>query len=170
MVGMFTAFRINYLLYLVIRYGWENVWKFNLHMKSYHPVVVSNGDVLSDVANLGVFVGSLVLGFVIAVTLLSSIQLAVRLLGQAVEIVGTMDVLAKRIGRKQDEDRGDIVFHLLAITIACTVSFVTVHGSFLHTVRNGAIFVAVASLMLRVTLTNVASAESCLDTRNEKEN
>ena len=148
MIGIAAAFRINYWLYLVLTYGWVDVRKLNLHFTSYRPMTISNGDKASELVNFGIFVASLVLCLVIGGTLMSAIESLTRRLGKAIDIIKTMDVLAK-------EDHGSIVFGIMAMAIAIATTFVTIHASYLHVLRNCVIFVLITSIVLRIALINV---------------
>lgn len=150
LIGALAAFRINYWLYLVLAYGWVNVRKLNLHFTSYRPPVISNGDKVSQLGDFGIFVASLILAFAIFGMLISFIERLTRRLGREIDIIKTMDVLAK-------EDYGSLVFGIIAMAIAVATAFVTVYASFLHALSNCVIFVVVTSIVLRVVLRNVGA-------------
>ena len=160
MIGIAAAFRINYWLYLVLTYGWVDVRKLNLHFTSYRPMTISNGDKASELANFGIFVASLVLCLAIGGTLMSAIERLTCWLGKAINVIETMDVLAKGF-------HGSAVFPIMGMFIAIATAFMTVHAPPLHIFRNCVIFVGITSIVLRIALRKVSTAR--LPTRHTEQ-
>ena len=139
--------------YIVLVYGWDKAHKQGLHVTRSKPVfVISNGDRADNATTFLFDLAGTILGFTFLFASLGLVARLTALLGRRVHVFTAAMVLSN--SQKPEPNTrakpADVIFVVATFGLSIATIHLVVGNTLLHTLRNHVVFLAAASVVLRL--------------------